>query len=291
MKNNNQSSQGWTSIFWVALFFISFSSTQGFATPPVKKYTGPNRFATQAQRDRYLTRPDGGLVDPLDCEQQRRRAFEVGVITEEEYETLKDAGAAAQGGYYPIYMETYRLPSEKMVRAIVICGCFHPETSILSSFQRSPWGEFLAGAIASSVTEFDLVHLTEDSDLSHFQLTSSPVSHATGGPEKRDLVVITVSNGRTLKLTTKHPVLLSSGMMVEASTLQPLDELLSVTGQPLTISSIGSEHFSGNVVNFKVDSHYSRKTEHVIFAEGVAVGDLAWQSSLQEEMNKVFLRK
>lgn len=111
------------------------------------------------------------------------------------------------------------------------------------------------------------------------------------GPEPEPLIVIETTDARIIKLTTKHPVLTASGEMVLAKELKIEDGLIDQDGSKVEILSLSTEMYEGNVVNFMIDEPIESRLEHVIFAHRIAVGDLAWQSSLEDELNQIIIRQ
>jgi hypothetical protein len=224
-------------------------------------------------------------LDPKLCEVKRLKALKVGLINQEEYEHFQKIIKA------PV-IEQEENGSWTLV-GIRNCGCFHPDMRILvtSLGDRSASQSFevRAGDIVDRIQEINLVHLTDDSKLNAFQLESSPVVSPVYGPERLPLVVIQAANGSVLKLTTQHPVLTGAGMMKIANKLSAEDTLVDVKGMPVKILSLATESYSGDVVNFRTQYPNSELKKHVIFAEGLAVGDLSWQAGLEDQHEKVFI--
>lgn len=178
---------------------------------------------------------------------------------------------------------------------LAICGCFHPEVSLLTVNRGTGEFESLTAQELESVVSKDnpthlIAHLTEDSKIEQFELSAAPVSQFTKGKELLPLVVVEAENGKKLKLTTEHAVLKLDGTLVPAKALNAGDHLLTAEGSTVAVTSIGSEQFDGEVLNFEV-GHTKGNVEHIIFAEEIAVGDLAWQNSLQSELHKVTVRQ
>lgn len=222
-------------------------------------------------------------VGPDLCESYRKRALAAGCIDQQEYEALRNFGA---------YPSCNALKGEGLAQldGWCPCGCFHPNTMISSVFKQNGREVDVAAVIvAKNRKEFDLVNLDGSANFSNFSLSQAPITISTAGVEKRPLVIITTADNRILSITEKHPVLLHSGRMVQALSLKKTDLLVSKDGSPVAIKRIDRKKFKGEVVNFSTQSE--SKNGHVIFAEGLAVGDLFWQSGLEDEMNQVFIRR
>jgi len=217
------------------------------------------------------------------CESYRKRALAAGCIDQQEYEALRNFGA---------YPSCNALKGEGMAQldGWCPCGCFHPNTMISSIFKQNGREVDVAAVIvAKNRKEFDLVNLDATANFSNFSLSQAPITISTAGVEKRPLVIITTGDNRSLSITEKHPVLLHSGRMVQALNLKKTDLLVSKDGSPVAIKKIVRKKFKGEVVNFATQA--DSKNGHVIFAEGLAVGDLYWQSGLEDELNQVFIRR
>ncbi len=76
--------------------------------------------------------------------------------------------------------------------------------------------------------------------------------------------------------------------MVAAKNLKEGQILVSSDGKPVTLERIEHRMIAEDVLNVLTagDSGLS----HMVFAEGLVVGYLAWQNSLQSELNAVAIR-
>lgn len=227
---------------------------------------------------------------PVDyCENMRVKAVQLGCISEEEAADLRKYGS------YPtcnILKPKTGEPPSQMLDGWCACGCFAPWTriAVTNIFDTSLENIFEVKASQISVNKsLNLVNLTEDATLSNMDKTQSKIRITTQGEENKGLIKILTKNGKSLYLTEKHPVLTSKGMMVLASQLRPTDQLVTENGDAIQIISLSSVPYKGLVYNFVTESE--SKNEHVIFANGFAVGDLFWQASLEDEMNQTFIRK
>ena len=149
--------------------------------------------------------------------------------------------------------------------------------------------------IAENRFRFGLVHLGEGSSLSNMIKEVSNVRISTVGHDEQSLIQITTIDGRVLRLTSFHPVLVFEGKMIAAKSIKQTDMLVDESGSPVQIKSVETVPFNGSVYNFSSETGEFRpgkvvKERHVIFANKLAVGDLYWQGSLESEMNRTFLR-
>lgn len=244
-------------------------------------YNGPSRILEARDPKERNMNP---TTEQEQCEAKRAKALRLGCISQEEYNALRNFGS------YPTC--DYDDDPQVMLKGWGPCGCFHPDTQI-SSFSSELGGDVdvKAGFITENHKSFEVYHLDQKSNLGKFNFEKTGLRIPTSGPEAHPLVVVHTVDGKVLKLTTKHPVLTSEGKMIQVKDLKESDQLMNMDGTAVRIAKIESEQFMGNVVNFMIDTDISKKNEHIIFAEGLAVGDLAWQSSLEDELNKITLRQ
>lgn len=242
-------------------------------------YNGPNRIHSEA--DKIARCMDKPVPEP-ECEARRLSMLKAGCISQEEYETLKKFGSFAICMDFGDGIE---------LQSWCPCGCFHPDSMISVSIEAQDTAQTRAIEITNNPHKFKILHLSKNTSFSQFELTSSSVKFSTTGLEEKPLVAIEIDDGRILRLTEKHPVLTAKGTMIFAKDLNLNDLLVDQNGKPIKIANLTSEQFDGEVVNFMIDEEISSMSEHVIFANRIAVGDLAWQSSLEDEISQVFIRQ
>lgn len=191
------------------------------------------------------------------------------------------------------YMPVCKVLQGKLVpTGICPCGCFHPNTKI-SVLNLSTQRELEVSAmnLYKNSKDYVLAGLSSDSNLDNFIPKFFQVKSKTKGPEKKPLIVIQMDNHRILKLTSEHRVMLKSGQMIKAKSLDIGHRLYSRNGDVVNILNITTEVFTGDVYNFSTNASYQEKTEHLIIAEDVIVGDLLYQNTLKNEENAINIRK
>ena len=109
------------------------------------------------------------------------------------------------------------------------------------------------------------------------------------GDEQADLYVFSLSNGHDLRVTQHHGMVLADGRVIEARKVAEGDLFIALDGSEVVVQSIGREPTSADVYNFFLSVETPQ--EHIIAAEGVLVGDLAWQSTLTSELDSISLRR
>jgi hypothetical protein len=104
------------------------------------------------------------------------------------------------------------------------------------------------------------------------------------GTEDVPMVRIEDEAGRTLLLTTKHPILVTGRGMVQAEDLKAGDSVETKMG-PSRLVAVSREAFDGNVHNLKVASDIEANSlkpdQTVLYANGFVVGDGQIQSKYE----------
>jgi hypothetical protein len=166
------------------------------------------------------------------------------------------------------------------------CGCFHPGSLIeVIDLETGIQKSMKASEVRQKGHEVTLIHLTPEARPHSFTKGFSPIRVTTHGQEMFDLVVIHGSNGKSLRVTRNHGVLVFPGIVRQAQDVSIKDQLFDVDGNLVSILGLSSEAGEGEVVNFetnpslgKSESYKESPLEHIIFASGFAVGDLRWQN-------------
>ncbi len=218
-----------------------------------------------------------------ECEGMRSRALELGCITKEEYSALKKYGS------FPT-CNLLRGSGLGMLDGWCACGCFHPQVKVkVKDSEGVEIKEVPVEDLFENITNKRLVHLSQDASLSDMSLSDSKIRIQTKGKEEHRLVHIWTADERNITLTGLHPILISDGSMKLAREITLFDELVDFSGEPVEIVYISHRKFDGDVYNFSTEGE--TLNEHVIFANNFAVGDQYWQSSLEDQINRIFIRK
>ncbi len=223
-------------------------------------------------------------VDQSTCEERRKYALEKKCITEEEYNDLKRLGS------YPL-CDPFEGEGLRQFGGHCPCGCFAPETLIQIALEGALLQEKKTAEEIVFGKDEDLLvtHLKESSHLNEFEYGAEKIRLKTFGKELKKIYKIKAEGKDPLLLTEKHPILLSSGVMIQAKDLKETDSLLSVTGDVVSVEKIERMPFKQDVVNFSLDTKNPK--EHLIFANDLVVGDQYWQASLEDLLNQVLIRE
>jgi len=218
--------------------------------------------------------PDAGFQEPK-CEQIRQEGLRVGCIDQAKYQKLKGEGR------FPGCMGSTFIGD-------CPCGCFAPET-LIELLTEVGSENMPAYSLYKNWKNVELASLEDEAHLTKPTYVARSIAVATEGDESKALVRIELDNGSVLRLTEKHPVLKASGQMITAREVTLGDKLVDRNGDELFIRKVGREPYDGKVYNFETDG--KTLASHVVVAEGVLVGDLAWQNALEQELGGIAIRK
>ncbi|WP_245814714.1 Hint domain-containing protein [Cystobacter ferrugineus] len=213
-------------------------------------------------------------ISAEECKIELDYGLEQNLITREAY----DWGLV--NGYYPV------IGRRDTVDAVCKCGCFEANTLILTQDKLGAPAWIAAKDITKETTLFSL---NEQATLSQPTFDTKPILAFTKGEEHPALYVFELDNGHTLKVTQNHGMLLSDGRVVEARTLEAGAEFVALDGATVRVKNLRFEHTKEDVYNFEVESQIS--AGHIIAAEGVLVGDMAWQNQLGRELGSIAVRR
>ena len=214
------------------------------------------------------------------CEEARLRAKKSGCITEEDYKRMKAKGA------YPV---CNFLNDKEVIDGWCACGCFHPDTLITVIEEGENLNIIPAGDLISLEKKPFVSHLGKESHLSGFFYDYSPVLMTTSGKELKKVYEITTEGQRKIVLTSRHPVLTKEGIVKQARHLTTKESVVLLDGSFDPIEKIKKIKTKEDVVNFSLETKDPK--EHLIFANDIVVGDLYFQSSLEDLLNSILIRE
>ena len=216
------------------------------------------------------------------CSKAQTKALSSGCINKEEYDTLIAQNAA------PVCLEDDS--GDMNLQGWCPCGCFDPNTRLFTENKNLGESDWMSiKDIIQNQESKQLWSLTDDASLLDWKLAPREIRKSTHGPEHKPLVYLHTTDGNILGITEEHAALLWSGEMVAAKNLTIGNKLVSSKGTPSEIKHIERRFINEEVLNVLTNGKTS--ASHVILAEGLAVGDLAWQNSLQSELNSILIRE
>jgi len=220
------------------------------------------------------TSPRCNNVPPNVCTALIANALAIGLITADAQAFL------VNNGFCPIVIAG-------VLTDLCPNGCFDGDTQILTGLDRDGGASYTSAA--ELLPRNPLVTLSDKSGLDAFDLVSRPISRVVYGPEEPGLFAFSLSNGATLRVTSHHPMVLDSGVIVEAAKVERGAAFVGIDGEPVFVKAIAREPAKGDVFNF--ETHGDGQLGHVIAAEGVLVGDLKLQNELAAEETLIALRR
>jgi len=222
-------------------------------------------------------------LNPERCEVQRKYALAKGCINQNDYNRLQ-----ALGGM-PTCFE-----ADGTFMGWCPCGCFAPDTAVKVNGADLSQEEKIERVVQLFALNNrpTVARLNSYSKEKGVEFASAPVRNVSVGPEEAPMVIIDTANSASkghIELTINHPVLLEDGSIIRAEKLQPGQKLLNYKGQPETITGISRKKFEGLVYNLNVDSQ--KDSEHIVSANGLLMGDLYLQGSMNYFENQVLVRQ
>jgi hypothetical protein len=217
-------------------------------------------------------------IDPTVCSFLNNTALSQGLVTQGGFDFLGSVRFCAivndLGDGYKIY-------------DFCPAGCFAADTQIATSLSLDGKPDYVA---AASVTpKSPLVSMADDASLSELAMAPQLVKRIVVGPEDANLFAFALGNGRTLRVTQHHPMVLDSGKIIQASQVDLGMAFVGLDGKSVAITSITREKPTANVFNFETGSE--TQLGHIILAEGVLTGDLKIQNELVDEQGAIGLRR
>ncbi|MDQ3233855.1 MAG: Hint domain-containing protein [Pseudobdellovibrionaceae bacterium] len=167
------------------------------------------------------------------------------------------------------------------------CGCFTGDVKVLTHLGPMRLDE--ASTKASSLGGISMA-VQRDERGGYKGSARLTNKNFVVGPEEKPIVHIATVSGQNLTMTDGHPVLVlrkGNWQMVRAEELVFGDTVMSAEGTEDKVSEITSHLLPESdrlVYNF--DTQGKSDYEHIIFANGLRVGDLHWQKRLSEENSR-----
>jgi hypothetical protein len=215
-------------------------------------------------------------IEPAICAQFNTGALNAGYLTLDGYNYLVSIRFCAIT--HPVLPGIFDFCPE---------GCFAADTQILSSVTTD--GEASYMSAQSVKPDSPLMSMADESSLDDVFLAQRSVKRIVAGPEDAGLYAFSLANNRTLRVTMHHPMVLDSGVLVEAKDVDLSMSFAGMDGKPVAIKSITREKPTGDVFNF--ETRGETQLSHIIVAEGVLVGDLKIQNELSDEEGSIALRR
>jgi len=184
-------------------------------------------------------------------------------------------------GYCPILR-----PDAGAILGFCPAGCFSGETQILTAMADDGVPGYTQ--VSRVLPDGTVLAASDSSGVDAMALVSRTVGRIVSGPEAPPLVVLALSTGATLRVTSHHPMVLNTGAVVEAAGIVRGAKFIGVDGRTVAVVAVANEPATTDVFNFETTG--TSQLSHVVVAEGVLVGDLKLQNELAAEQHSIELR-
>lgn len=157
------------------------------------------------------------------------------------------------------------------VKAMCVFACYPFEERVHFSGGYEAIGE------AYDKQRMSLLTMQAESSLSRPEYVHLPVkAYSRSHVEASERIKIISTKGRKkIRITLDHPVLLSTGQMVEAKAIKVGDYLVDMNGRPDEVRSVIEQDYFGRVYNVAPDSGHPK--ENILLAEGLLMGSASYQ--------------
>lgn len=244
-------------------------------------------FANTAEANRlddpgYNRCANDSAIPPAQCEQYQEFAWNggAGCITYAEYLYARQLFIAPMCNMF----------DRTQYIGYCRCGCVAKDTQVyVEQDQALQWVSI--DSLPGREAETKMLALAKKATTKKWDYSTQELVAMTIGPEREPLVWITTTSGAKIGLTETHGVLLANGYMAKAVELQRGDMVVNMHGEPEIVAEIERKETTEDVYNVLTDAGTENKPGHIIFANGLAVGDLYWQNILEAEFRRIVIRK
>lgn len=232
-----------------------------------------------------------GTLDAQACDRRRQEAIRQKCVTPDYVEFLKHVPVVGGMGVAPACLVSYNANDQeyKYLVAFCKCGCFDKNTDILTSIGEGEEWTNVVDLFNSQKRE--VVGLTADSVIGEeLVLENREFAPLRGPADSKVWVTMQLSNGKKLKLTSDHAVLLADGYLKSASELKTGDMLFGPSNNLVKIETLTVGLEAIETFNLGISSKSDNPLDHIFFGNGVAIGDDSFQNGLDELVNRANLR-
>ncbi|WP_141332342.1 Hint domain-containing protein [Myxococcus sp. AB025B] len=225
-------------------------------------------------------------------------SFKCGYITQAKRDFLNSEGeyqVYASGCYSfaatgPTATCTFFIPADENAPCIAglvklgtcVTGCYTAQEKV--SFGGEYWP--IADAYASGVRT--VTALTKDASLVAPTTGEQAIRAFVAGDTVEDVFALQTVDGRRVEVTSEHPMVLATGEMVKAKTLQAGDVLLGVRGEKVELQDVSVFRYEGTTWNVQPLS--KEKIENVLDVEGLLTGSVRFQNEWADDHYRLSVR-
>lgn len=179
------------------------------------------------------------------------------------------------------------------------CGFPRPEFSLVAFCVEGCFGagqtvrfgdDDLTLEQASSQNRRSVSTVMSGSTLEQFSWGLAPVSGyvETLGRSEQEVIRIEAEEDHALTVTPNHPILTSTGSLVEARSLRVGDLVVTDSGKLVAVVRLATEAYFGKVYNVMVDSR--EPVRHLVSAGGIVNGSSYFQNEGNDWLNRLLVR-
>lgn len=182
------------------------------------------------------------------------------------------------------------VPSTVYVAAVCVSSCATPEQQIIADVKAQGQGKYVSFIEALTKNYSHVVTLKNTNSMSSSAVEKTPVAQWVTElvDGEHDIIVFTMKSGRTIKLTTNHPLVASNGMMKQASEFKVGDSLVQLGGRLDAIVSLEHIKHYGKVYNLFVKSSEIQK--NIVITNGYLNGTAFFQNEGAQNMNRALFK-
>lgn len=216
------------------------------------------------------------------CKRQLESAKRINCITQSEYVYSLKQGENNDGA---VIVPLCDIADSDFV-GWCFCSCFVKGTRLWVEDVRSKERVWLeVEKIVANHSDYRLVVPAKNATRTNMHYGTVAIDFWSSGLEKTPLRSIEVEDGTVLTVTGNHLVMLGNGKLAEGSAIKVGDHLVKKDGKSTRVVAVKDVFTSDEVFNVLLEGEDTNA--HLIFAEGLTVGDALWENSSEEEVAEV----
>lgn len=178
------------------------------------------------------------------------------------------------------------VPSTVYIAAVCVSSCATPEQQIIADVKAQGQGKYVTFIEALTKNYSHVVTLKNNNSMASRAVEKTPVAQWVTEliDGEHEIIVFKMKSGRSLKLTTNHPVVAANGMMKLASEFKVGDSLVELGGHLDQIVSLEHITHYGKVYNLFVKSSEIQK--NIVITNGYLNGTAFFQNEGAQNMNR-----
>lgn len=182
------------------------------------------------------------------------------------------------------------VPSTVYIAAVCVSSCATPEQQIIADVKAQGQGKYVSFIEALTKNYSHVATLKSTNSMSNSAVEKTPVAQWVTEliDGEHDIIVFTMKSGRSIKVTTNHPLVASNGMMKQASEFKVGDSLVQLGGHLDPIVSLEHIKHYGKVYNLFVKSSEIQK--NIVITNGYLNGTAFFQNEGAQNMNRTLFK-